>query len=293
MVLLDVLHVASSSPWPLRCQWRSCSSAGRCKAQLRRGSSLVGRCSGATPAPTEYCLGYNLPRILFDPVILIVLSLDGHSCSVITRAALLYKQIDLVIRDDGGRLYDRGKANLSPLCNKTAATSPNVTDVVELDEVSVQFIDRLFFLEKVATAVTASRLGRVAVDVEQAEEERLLLQRQPLLPCPRWSISVVLIELLLERRPFGRCRGGGLSCGLTGAGAHQRSDLVPIGQIIQPPLLLYNFVDLSGIFSAVWNQHIYLRISRLWYQRGGFDDGPIKSIHVCSSIGKSCQRDGA
>ncbi|XP_020146406.1 uncharacterized protein [Aegilops tauschii subsp. strangulata] len=92
---------------------------------------------------------------------------------------------------------------------------------------------------------------------------------------------------------FGRCRGGGLSCGLTGAGAHQRSDLVPIGQIIQPPLLLYNFVDLSGIFSAVWNQHIYLRISRLWYQRGGFDDGPIKSIHVCSSIGKSCQRDGA
>ncbi|XP_044376152.1 uncharacterized protein [Triticum aestivum] len=92
---------------------------------------------------------------------------------------------------------------------------------------------------------------------------------------------------------FGRCRGGGLSCGLTGAGAHQRSDLVPIGQIIQPPLLLYNFVDLSGIFSAVWNQHIYLRISRLWYQRGCFDDGPIKSIHVCSSIGKSCQQDGA
>jgi len=40
-------------------------------------------------------------RILFDPVILIVLSLDGHSCWVITRAALLYKQIDLVIRDDG------------------------------------------------------------------------------------------------------------------------------------------------------------------------------------------------
>ena len=63
--------------------------------------------------------------------------------------------------------------------------------------------------------------------------------------------------------------------------------------IIQPPLLLYNFVDLSGIFSAVWNQHIYLRISRLWYQRGGFDDGPSKSIHVCSSVGKSCQRDGA
>uniref|UniRef100_R7W5N7 Cyclin-B1-1 n=1 Tax=Aegilops tauschii TaxID=37682 RepID=R7W5N7_AEGTA len=53
-----------------------------------------------------------------------------------------------------------------------------------------------------------------------------------------------------------------------------------MGKIIQPPLLLYNFVDLSGIFSAVWNQHIYLRISRLWYQRGGFDDDPVKSIHM-------------
>ena len=46
----------------LGCLMRSCSSAGRCKAQLRRGSSPVGRRSGATPAPTEYCLGYNLPR---------------------------------------------------------------------------------------------------------------------------------------------------------------------------------------------------------------------------------------
>ena len=35
---------------------------------------------------------------------------------MITRAAPLYEQIDLVIRDDGGRLYDRGKVNLSPLC---------------------------------------------------------------------------------------------------------------------------------------------------------------------------------
>uniref|UniRef100_A0A453BD66 Uncharacterized protein n=2 Tax=Aegilops tauschii subsp. strangulata TaxID=200361 RepID=A0A453BD66_AEGTS len=60
----------------------------------------------------------------------------------------------------------------------------------------------------------------------------------------------------LDNLQFGRCRGGGLSCGLTGEGAHQRSDLVPIGQ------------------------HIYLRISRLWYQRGGFDDGPVKSIHM-------------
>nr|XP_045088403.1 uncharacterized protein LOC120974846 isoform X1 [Aegilops tauschii subsp. strangulata] len=84
----------------------------------------------------------------------------------------------------------------------------------------------------------------------------------------------------LDNLQFGRCRGGGLSCGLTGEGAHRRSDLVPIGQIIQPPLLLYNFVDLSGIFPAVWNQHIYLRISRLWYQRGGFDDGPVKSTHM-------------
>ena len=48
---------------------------------------------------------------------------------MITRAALLYKQIDLVIRDDGGRLYDRGKENLSPLCNKTAATSPNMCNI--------------------------------------------------------------------------------------------------------------------------------------------------------------------
>ena len=55
-------------------------------------------------------------RILFDLVILIVLSLDGHSCWVITRAAPLYKQIDLVIRDDGGGSYDREKANLSPPC---------------------------------------------------------------------------------------------------------------------------------------------------------------------------------
>ncbi|KAM3276942.1 hypothetical protein ACQJBY_045012 [Aegilops geniculata] len=46
----------------LGCLMRSCSSAGRCKAQLRRGSSPVGRRSGATPARTEYCLGYNLPR---------------------------------------------------------------------------------------------------------------------------------------------------------------------------------------------------------------------------------------
>ena len=68
-------------------------------------------------------------RILFDPVIPIDLSLDGHSCWVITRAAPLCKQIDLVIRDDGGRLYDREKANLSPLCNKTAATSPNVCSI--------------------------------------------------------------------------------------------------------------------------------------------------------------------
>ena len=41
---------------------RLCSSAGRCKAQLRRGSLPVGRRSHATPACTEYCLGYNLPR---------------------------------------------------------------------------------------------------------------------------------------------------------------------------------------------------------------------------------------
>ncbi|XBI59296.1 hypothetical protein VPH35_040392 [Triticum aestivum] len=60
----------------------------------------------------------------------------------------------------------------------------------------------------------------------------------------------------LDNLQFGRCRGGGLSCGLTREGAHQRSDLVPIGQ------------------------HIYLRISRLWYQRGGFDDDPVKSIHM-------------
>uniref|UniRef100_A0A8R7PBN5 Uncharacterized protein n=2 Tax=Triticum urartu TaxID=4572 RepID=A0A8R7PBN5_TRIUA len=78
---------------------RSCSSAGRRKAQLRCGSSPVGRRSSATPARTEYCLGYNLPR-----------------------AALLYKEIDLVIRDDGGRLYDRGKVNMSPLCNKTTGS---------------------------------------------------------------------------------------------------------------------------------------------------------------------------
>ena len=55
-------------------------------------------------------------RILFDHVVLIVLSLDGHSFWVITRTAPSYKQIDLVIRDDGGRLYDRENANLSPLC---------------------------------------------------------------------------------------------------------------------------------------------------------------------------------
>uniref|UniRef100_A0A8R7TU69 Uncharacterized protein n=1 Tax=Triticum urartu TaxID=4572 RepID=A0A8R7TU69_TRIUA len=41
---------------------RLCSLAGRCKAQLRRGSLPVGRRSRATPACTEYCLGYNLPR---------------------------------------------------------------------------------------------------------------------------------------------------------------------------------------------------------------------------------------
>ncbi|VAH23678.1 unnamed protein product [Triticum turgidum subsp. durum] len=46
----------------LGCLMRSCSSARRCKAQLRRGSSPVGWHSGATPARTEYCLGYNLPR---------------------------------------------------------------------------------------------------------------------------------------------------------------------------------------------------------------------------------------
>lgn len=40
------------------------------------------------------------------------------------------------------------------------------------------------------------------------------------------------------------------------------------------------FVDLTGISSAVCNQRINLRISRLWYQQGGFDDGPIKSIHM-------------
>ncbi|XP_037470966.1 uncharacterized protein LOC119344710 isoform X1 [Triticum dicoccoides] len=48
----------------LGCLMRLCSSAGRCKAQLRRGSSPVGRHSGATPARTEYFLGYNLPRNL-------------------------------------------------------------------------------------------------------------------------------------------------------------------------------------------------------------------------------------
>ncbi|XP_048562826.1 uncharacterized protein LOC125543495 isoform X3 [Triticum urartu] len=42
---------------------RLCSLAGRCKAQLRRGSLPVGRRSRATPACTEYCLGYNLPRL--------------------------------------------------------------------------------------------------------------------------------------------------------------------------------------------------------------------------------------
>ena len=57
-------------------------------------------------------------RILFDHVILIVLSLDGRSSWVITRAASLYKQINLVKRNDGGRLYDRGKMNLSPLSNE-------------------------------------------------------------------------------------------------------------------------------------------------------------------------------
>ena len=61
MVLLDVLYITSSPPWPLRCPWLSCSSAGWCKAQLRRGSSLVGWRSGATPVPSECCLSYNLP----------------------------------------------------------------------------------------------------------------------------------------------------------------------------------------------------------------------------------------
>ncbi|XBJ25835.1 hypothetical protein VPH35_003398 [Triticum aestivum] len=46
----------------LGCLMGSCSSAGWCKAQLLCGSSPVGRCSGATPACTEYCLGYSLPR---------------------------------------------------------------------------------------------------------------------------------------------------------------------------------------------------------------------------------------
>ncbi|XP_037443924.1 uncharacterized protein LOC119312306 [Triticum dicoccoides] len=44
--------------------------------------------------------------------------------------------------------------------------------------------DSSFVAAKGSTKM-ASRLGRVAVDVEQAEEERLLPQRQPLLPCPR------------------------------------------------------------------------------------------------------------
>ncbi|XBH95150.1 hypothetical protein VPH35_085768 [Triticum aestivum] len=51
------------------CLMCSCLSAGRCKAQLRCGSSPVGRRSGATPTCTEYCLSYSLPRVRF-PVIL-------------------------------------------------------------------------------------------------------------------------------------------------------------------------------------------------------------------------------
>ena len=43
----------------------------------------------------------RVSRILFDLVIPVVLPLDGHSCWVITRTARLYKQIDLVIRDNG------------------------------------------------------------------------------------------------------------------------------------------------------------------------------------------------
>jgi len=48
-------------------------------------------------------------RILFDPMILVALSLDGHSCWVITRAAPLYKQIDLVIRDGVGYMIEESQ----------------------------------------------------------------------------------------------------------------------------------------------------------------------------------------
>ena len=41
--------------------WACWRMVGRCKAQFQRGSLLVGRRSSATPVPTEYCLGYNLP----------------------------------------------------------------------------------------------------------------------------------------------------------------------------------------------------------------------------------------
>ena len=55
------------------------------------------------------------------------------------------KQIDLVIRDDGDRLYDREKANLSPLCNKTAATSPNVCSIEGKKEL---FMSSYFKIQK-------------------------------------------------------------------------------------------------------------------------------------------------
>lgn len=80
-------------------------------------------------------------------------------------------------------------------------------------------------------------------------------------PNPQFRQRLVFVPLCRRRRP---------STGAMDPEIDQKVTAPPA-----PP-----FVDLSGISSAVWNQHIYLRISRLWYQRGGFDDGPIKSIHM-------------
>ncbi|EMS45593.1 hypothetical protein TRIUR3_30797 [Triticum urartu] len=112
----------------LGCLMHSCSSAGRCKAQLRCGSSPVGRRSGATPVLTEYCLGYNLPRKTRSQQVigaaLIALSLYGKNMPwhegagpnilvrrILEKLADLSPQESMLLRDvepmpdpdDGGR----------------------------------------------------------------------------------------------------------------------------------------------------------------------------------------------
>ncbi|XP_044337013.1 uncharacterized protein [Triticum aestivum] len=98
----------------LGCLMGSCSSAGWCKAQLLCGSSPVGRCSGATPACTEYCLGYSLPRPIQSPVEHFIVPREGcRHARVCRKRRTVSDLLIMAIVEKEGKTVEVGRAHFA------------------------------------------------------------------------------------------------------------------------------------------------------------------------------------